>query len=233
MRAVGAAMADQTPLLEQKVAAQSPLRWLSLAAFCILTLNNSWMWITWSPIASDVALRWNVSLASVDALSSVFMWEYIPLSFPALWLLQKIGVRRGLLLGSLINFSGSVIRWQFSHSYPLVYMGTVFCSTAQLFTLAVPPLLSHSMFAPGERALATSIGVLANQLGTCAGLGATMIADFKIPGTLETYLQVQSVTALAALILVLLFIRSGTHAENNQIAYADSLKMVFSREVFI
>ena len=188
------------------------------------------MWITWSPIAVDVASRWNVSLASVDALSSVFMWEYIPLSFPALWLLKKIGIRKGLLLGSIMNFCGAVIRWKFSFSYLLVYVGTVFCSTAQLFTLAVPPLLSHSFFAPNERALVTSIGVLANQLGTCAGLGATIIADLKISGALETYLQVQGLTALVALILILLFVNDGQHVEANEKTYLDSLKAVFSRE---
>ena len=100
--------------VEGKTASRHPLRWLNLAAFCLLTLNNSWIWITWSPIASEVALRWNVSKADVDGLSSIFMWEYIPFSFPALWMLHKIGLRQGLLVGALLNLIGSIIRWQSS-----------------------------------------------------------------------------------------------------------------------
>lgn len=229
----GDAPSSSSALLPRKKAARSPLRWLTLAAFCILTLNNSWMWITWSPVAADVALRWNVSVAEVDALSSVFMWEYIPLSFPALWLLHKIGMRRGLLLGALLNFAGSAIRWRCSHSYALVYVGTVFCSTAQLFTLAVPPLLSHVNFEVEERALATSIGVLANQLGTCAGLGATIVADINTKGTLEYYLGVQSVMALVALVSITAFVHHKPQAEPGEDeaeTYLDSLKKIMSGE---
>lgn len=220
--------------VEGKTASRHPLRWLNLAAFCILTLNNSWIWITWSPIASEVALRWNVSKADVDGLSSIFMWEYIPFSFPALWMLHKIGLRQGLLVGALLNLIGSIIRWQRSDSFAFVYVGTCFCSTAQLFTLAVPPLISHMMFAVEERALATSIGVLANQLGTCAGLGATIFDDMSAKGTLDLYLGVQSLTAGVALLSIFTFVHKPyvpqEEEQEQEKSYIESLKKTMSRE---
>ena len=152
-------------------------RWLVLLSFSLLTMSNSWMWITWSPIEAHVAALWNVTDVEIDALSTVFMYTYVPLSFPALWLLNRIGMRWGLVLGAAINTAGAAVRWLGWRTYAWVYLGTLLCSAAQTFTLAVPPLLSGSWFGFEERALATSLGVLANQMGTAAGLGSTIAID--------------------------------------------------------
>ena len=193
------------------------------------------MWITWSPIEAHVASLWNVTDVDIDALSTVFMYTYVPLSFPALWLLNRIGMRWGLILGAAINTAGAAVRWLGWRTYAWVYLGTLLCSAAQTFTLAVPPLLSGSWFGFEERALATSLGVLANQMGTAAGLGSTIAVDMtssssssgsssgsssttsitdttmastRLPfEVLPLYLGVQCAVAGAALLLVLVFVR--------------------------
>jgi FLVCR family feline leukemia virus subgroup C receptor-related protein len=182
-------------------------RWLVLASFSLLTLSNSWMWITWSPIETQVATYWNVTDTQVDGLSMVFMYLYIPLSFPALFLVQKIGMRRGLMFGAVLNTLGAWVRWQYLPSYTMVYVGTVLCSAAQTFSLAIPPLLSHAWFPPKERALATSIGVLSNQLGTAFGLGSTLLFDMATGhDVLSNYLGVQCGTTVVACVLIFCFV---------------------------
>ena len=185
-------------------------RWLVLASFSLLTLSNSWMWITWSPIETQVATYWNVTDTQVDGLSMVFMYLYIPLSFPALFLVQKIGMRRGLMFGAVLNTLGAWVRWQYLPSYTMVYVGTVLCSAAQTFSLAIPPLLSHAWFPPKERALATSIGVLSNQLGTAFGLGSTLLFDMATGhDVLSNYLGVQCGTTVVACVLIFCFVTNG------------------------
>ena len=185
-------------------------RWLVLVSFSLLTLSNSWMWITWSPIETQVATYWNVTDTQVDGLSMVFMYLYIPLSFPALYLVQRIGMRRGLMFGAVLNTLGACVRWAYLPSYTMVYVGTVLCSAAQTFSLAIPPLLSHAWFPPKERALATSIGVLSNQLGTAFGLGSTLMFDMATGhDALANYLGVQCGTTVVACVLIFCFVTNG------------------------
>lgn len=99
------------------------------------------------------------------------------------------------------------------HSYHFVYFGTLLCAVAQTFTLSTPPLIAASWFGNSERATATGLGVLANQLGTAMGLGATILVDFASfdnektaflldESKLRAYLGLQACVALIALVLV-------------------------------
>jgi MFS family permease len=171
------------------------------------------MWITWSPISALVAQLWNVSEGDIDALAGVYMYIYVPGSFVSLWLIvHRLHLRKGLLVGALLNVSGALVRYQGMNDYSHVYIGTLLCAMAQTFTLSVPPLLSGNWFGADERATATSIGVLANQFGTAVGLGATGLINFTDSTgklnvtTLETYLCIQLGAATLALLLVIVFV---------------------------
>jgi sugar phosphate permease len=94
-------------------------------------------------------------------------------------------------------------------------------AVAQTFTLSTPPLIAGSWFGATERATATALGVLANQMGTALGMGITILADFSLSTTtksnththtlidenmLKVYLGVQLLVATIAFILVATFV---------------------------
>ena len=194
----------------------SPDRWRVLGAFSLLTCMNSWMWITWSPIAPALTSYWNVPSSSyVNELSTVYMYVYIPLSFPALYGLHHYRFRIGVTVGAILNFLGSILRYVGLQHFGWVYTGTVLCAIAQTLTLAIPPLLSGLWFGSHERGLATSLGVLANQLGTALGLGCTIFIHLTFPTTgilredyLKHYIGLQMILSGLSLILVLVWIPS-------------------------
>jgi len=93
----------------------------------------------------------------------------------------------------------------------------------QALTLAMPPLISTLWFREKERGLSTSLGVLANQLGSAVGLGATIVpvnftttnyengtdsTDFINPIKLEQYLALQFILSVSSLALILVGVRS-------------------------
>jgi len=189
-------------------------------------MSSAWQWITWSPLNSTTLLSnyWNLNeddgQAYIDELSAVYMYVFVPGSFVALWLLvNHFGLRKGLLTGGLLNAVGSIIRYQYHSSYKLVFIGTFFCSLGQCFTLAAPPFVSGVWFGSNERGIATALGVLANQLGTALGLGASIYIDFEVhvptgnqkgdssipevnEDILAMYLKIQMLTAIAAFVLI-------------------------------
>ena len=194
-------------------------RWLVLASFALLSTSSAWMWITWSPIASLVSEMWDVSEGDVDALSGIYMYIYVVGSFLSLYLVvNHIGLYRGLVVGGIFNFIGASIRYLCVENYRLVYIGTVFCAVAQTFTLSTPPLIAGSWFGASERATATALGVIANQLGTMLGMSSTILLNFEQDmehdvishsiihlSKLQAYLRLQWWVALMAVLLVLSF----------------------------
>ncbi|XP_043242358.1 feline leukemia virus subgroup C receptor-related protein 1-like isoform X3 [Amphibalanus amphitrite] len=75
-------------------------RWAILLLFCLYSMTNAFQWIQYAIINNIVARYWNVSAATVDWLSMVYMVVYVPLIFPATWLIDKKGLRVPILLGS-------------------------------------------------------------------------------------------------------------------------------------
>lgn len=185
-------------------------RHLILFAFSLLTFVNSWMWITWSPLTPDpLCDLWDVPSSSVDNLSSLYMYIYLIFSPFALYMLHRYGLRFGLIVGAMLNFIGSLIRVSNVTDYKVVFMGTTFTSLAQGFTLSIPPLIASNWYGESERAKATSIGVLANQMGTATGLGATIFIDFKVSDIeqkLRYYVGVQMIISLLALFFIVIWV---------------------------
>ncbi len=202
-----------------------PQRWLVLASFCLLSGCNAWMWVTWSPLTALVADYWSVPESSVDALSGVFMYVFVPTNIVSMWLVvNHLGLAKGLKVGATLNMLGALLRYggpfiaAYTQSslteFQLAYMGSFLCAIGQTFILPMIALLSGSWFGEEERATATSLGVLASQTGTLLGLGSTAIMDFRVSSGVETiisgldptklgrYLQLQCLVASVTLLLV-------------------------------
>ena len=185
-------------------------RYLILVSFSLLTFINGWMWIIWSPLTPDPLCEiWGVSSSSVDALSSLYMYPYMISSPLALFTLRHYGLRTGLIIGALLNFIGSLIRYSNVTDYNIVFVGTLFASIAQGFILPIPPLIASDWFGDSERTRATSIGILSNEAGVTFGLGATIFVNFKkLDATqkLENYVGIQMVISFVALVCILIYV---------------------------
>ena len=199
-----------------------PQRWLVLASFSLLSMSSAWIWITFSPMATSMADWWDVSIDQVDAIAAIYLYTFVPFSFLSLYLVvNHLGLTIGLLVGGLFNVAGAAVRWHFMDSYNMVYFGTFLAAYAQTYTLSTPPLIANRWFGSQERATATALGVLANQMGTAIGLGITAVVDMEIvegqddnnttdtinEARLRNYLWVQMTVASIALILVAVFVK--------------------------
>ena len=112
--------------LECKV---TPRRWLVLAVFSLYLMSNQFQWISYSTITDKVAAFYVVPTTTVDWLSMIFMIVYIPLIFPATWLLDKKGLRLTAILGSGINFLGAAIKCfsPYSNRFAVTFYWTDHC----------------------------------------------------------------------------------------------------------
>lgn len=145
-------------------------RWLILGVFACISLLSAFNWIEYSIIQDVVIVFYNQSLpngeaAQLDAVnwfSMVYMLCYIPLVFPAMFLLERKGLRLSCALGALLTFLGSAVKCAAvkPNLFAVAMLGQTLCAIAQAFTLGVPARLSALWFGPNEIGLATSVRIL-------------------------------------------------------------------------
>ncbi|KAL1396194.1 hypothetical protein pipiens_001252 [Culex pipiens pipiens] len=143
-------------------------RWLVLAIFVMYSASNALQWIQYSIIANIVQRYYNISSTWVDWTSMIFMILYIPLIFPASWILDKLGLRIAAISGVLGTCLGAWIKC-FSVQPDLFWVGFIgqsIVAASQVFILSLPAKVAAVWFGPDQVSSACSIGVFGNQAST-------------------------------------------------------------------
>lgn len=148
-------------------------RWGMLAIFCVLNMSSQAIWIGFAPIQKDVMNITGESATWVNMLSLVFMIVYLPVNFPASYLMDVYGCRASLLLGASLNLVGAILRTVQTPGpglpAALLMTGQVLCALGQPFITNMPPKLAGTWFPAYQRAMADTIGSLSCTVGAAVG----------------------------------------------------------------
>ncbi|XP_068454783.1 heme transporter FLVCR1 [Clinocottus analis] len=157
-------------------------RFAVLAVFGLYSLVNAFQWIQYSIIANVFTRFYGVSNVMVDGLSIVYMVVYVPLIFPATWLLDRKGLRLTALLGAGLNCAGAWLKCASVSPalFGVTVAAQVVCSVAQVFILGLPSRVASVWFGPSEVSTACAAAVLGNQLGTAIGF---LLPPVLVPNT--------------------------------------------------
>ncbi|XP_053924586.1 feline leukemia virus subgroup C receptor-related protein 2 isoform X2 [Cuculus canorus] len=176
-------------------------RWAVLLLFSGYSLCNGFQWIQYGSINNIFVRFYGVSAFAVDWLSMCYMLAYIPLLFPAAWLLHRRGLRPIALAGAALNALGAWVKLGSLKPslFPVTVLGQVICALAQVFILGMPSHIASVWFGSHEVSTACSIAVFGNQLGIAVG--------FLVPPVLVP--NVEDVEKLAYHISIMFFITAG------------------------
>nr|XP_055175382.1 feline leukemia virus subgroup C receptor-related protein 1 isoform X1 [Nyctereutes procyonoides] len=176
---------EETPGAEGARVPQTALsarRFVVLLIFSLYSLVNAFQWIQYSIISNVFRDFYGVSFLHIDWLSMVYMLAYVPLIFPATWLLDTRGLRLTALLGSGLNCLGAWVKCGSvqQHLFWVTMLGQCLCSVAQVFILGLPSRIASVWFGPKEVSTACATAVLGNQLGTAVGF---LLPPVLVPNT--------------------------------------------------
>ncbi|XP_070705762.1 heme transporter FLVCR1 [Pempheris klunzingeri] len=157
-------------------------RFAVLAVFSLYSLVNAFQWIQYSIITNVFTHYYGVTNDKVDWLSIVYMVAYVPLIFPATWLLDRKGLRLTALLGAGLNCAGAWLKCASVEPgrFAVTVTAQVICSVAQVFILGLPSRIASVWFGPREVSTACATAVLGNQLGTAIGF---LLPPVLVPNT--------------------------------------------------
>lgn len=141
-------------------------RFLILIVFSLYSMVNAFQWIQYSIISNIFSTFYQVSYEQIDWLSVVYMLVYVPLIFPAAWLLDKKGLRIVALLGSGLNCIGAWLKIASVRRdlFGVTMFAQTVCSIAQIFILGLPSRVASVWFGPREVSTACASAVLGNQV---------------------------------------------------------------------
>ncbi|KAI5627150.1 feline leukemia virus subgroup C receptor-related protein 1 isoform X1 [Silurus asotus] len=159
-------------------------RFVVLLIFSLYSLVNAFQWIQYSIITNVFTHFYGVSNPMIDWLSIVYMAAYIPLIFPATWLLDRRGLRVTALIGAGLNCAGAWAKCASAAPglFWVTFAAQVVCSVAQVFILGLPSRIASVWFGPKEVSTACAAAVLGNQLGVAIGF---LLPPVLVPNTPE------------------------------------------------
>lgn len=210
-------------------------RWLVLLTFCYAAWINSVLWITFAPISLSVASYYNTTPFWVNFLSLLFFVIYVPGAFVASWVLDHLGLRVGIIMGTSLLFFGSLIRLTgaFPDGFIIVCIGQAICACGQPFIQNSPAKVAAFWFPDDQRALATTLGSVSNPIGGALGLLVPPVV-YGITGSIPILLLVDCILALIALLLILIFFKKRPRHPPSMTAlkqeYKDKYKKNANRE---
>lgn len=152
-------------------------RWGLVAAYAALSASNQMLWLTFTPVTTDAAAHFGVSVGAIGWLAQIFPLLYVVLALPAGRLLDRWLVG-GLGAGAVLTAVGAVVRVG-SGDFTGVLIGQVLVAVAQPLVLNSVTKVSGVALRPDDRVQGIAVSsagifagmVLALGLGTAIGGG--------------------------------------------------------------
>uniref|UniRef100_H2SHM0 Solute carrier family 49 member 3 n=1 Tax=Takifugu rubripes TaxID=31033 RepID=H2SHM0_TAKRU len=191
-------------------------RWFVLLVLCLSSCCNAMIWLTFAPVATQTSQYLGVSLEEVNWFSVVFMVVAIPLTLGATWMMDSLGLRITLILGSWLGAVGALVRVcgtlageGVTLRYAVVMLGQTLGALGQPFILFAPTKLAALWFPDRQRATANMIASMCNLLGM---LLSSLVSPWVVtaPAKIPTLLIVYAVPACISCFLATVGIWSST-----------------------
>ncbi|XP_056638267.1 uncharacterized MFS-type transporter C09D4.1 isoform X1 [Diorhabda sublineata] len=226
------------------------VRWLVLGLFVLYSAINAMQWIQFSIINDVIVKYYGVSSMWVDWTSMIYMVLYIPFVFPASYLLEKLGLRKAVIIGMLGTCIGSWIKVGAvsQDRFYIAFLGQTVVGFSQIFVLSVPARLAAVWFGPSQVSSACSIGVFGNQLGVALGfllppifVSSDLTIDEMTHQFYVMYISVAAFTTVLLLAILLLFkdkppippSHAALQQDSDDGGFMDSLKTLLKNRSFM
>ena len=191
-------------------------RWIILIVFMFASIMTQVVWITFAPIMTNVAPYYGVTPDAILLITASYLIIYIPVNFPATWLIDKYGLRFGTGIGVFLLGIFGFLRAFTGSDYNLLLFCQVMTAIGQPFVLNSLTKVSVNWFPENEKATATGLGTMSSFIGIILG-------ELLTPFLFEQYgitfvLQFYGVISLLSMILYIVLVKNNPKNLPNKFA---------------
>ena len=216
---------------EQARLSVSPYRWVVLAVFMWNVAVCQILWLTFTPIARDAAAVYTGgNIDQIDFLAILAMLSWLPLSIPAAWCIDTIGLKKGAGIGVILLGLCGFLRI-FAPNYGWLLACMIGIAVAQPFVLNAFTKLAWNWFPEKEEALASGFLTMSSFIGIATGMFAAdfILAHYRNMGMvkegIDAILWVYGVPALVGMLLYLLLVKDKPKLPPNPLAAEKKVSM--------
>ena len=137
---------DNSPELGQFK--EYPYRFVITVIYSLISIVNGICWVIVTPISVPISKAYDISAAEVSLIPTSFLLFYVIFNFPSNWVIDVKGIRKGILIGSILTCIGCGIRCLVNSSFNYVIFGQVLCAIAQPFLANASMKIGTRWFLP-------------------------------------------------------------------------------------
>jgi len=98
-------------------------RFFELTLYCLAIMMNMVCWMSLQPIVTALQNAYGVSSAVIGSMGFMFMLVFIPVNFPSNWVLERYGLRVGILVGIAFSTLGMWVKCLINVSFVWAWVG--------------------------------------------------------------------------------------------------------------
>ena len=193
-------------------------RWVILALFMFINIVIQIQWLTHAAVARPAEVFYSGQFNpngffNIDFLAISYMLVFIIMSFPASYIINKYGIKKGLVFGAVLTGVFSMTKAIFANDFNWIVISQIGLAVAQPFILNAVTALTVRWFPLKDRAIAAGFSSLAQYIGIVIAMIVTplmIISDPSLDGYgsgFEKMLWIYGIISLAASVLLIIFMR--------------------------
>jgi MFS family permease len=219
-------------------------RFVVLIALMLITIAIEIQWLAHASVArpTEVFYAGQIDISSffnIDFLAMVYMLAFLVISFPASYIIDTYGIKKGLGFGALLLGVFSLLKALFAKSFAGVVIAQTGLAIAQPFILNAVTALTVRWFPLNERAIAAGFAALAQYIGIIIAMLVTPLIVGSNP-SLEGYgsgfekmLWIYAAVSVGAVLFSFQFIREKpdnvAFDKNERVSFAGGVKLILSQ----
>jgi MFS family permease len=167
---------------EQALVRVTGKRWWILTIYCCLSWLVGAVWMTFATITEESAIYFGVGESDIQNISALYMLAFVPGAVLMLRFVRHDGIRYCVLACCWFQLGGCVLRSLSAflaihvadepfYFRAAMISGTVLAGVAQPLATSLTARVAAEWFPPGERDIATALGIVTNALGNAGMMG--------------------------------------------------------------
>jgi MFS family permease len=202
-------------------------RFVVLAAYSFITATVQIQWLTHASVARPAEVFYagqfsQSSFFNIDFIAMVYMLAFLVMSFPASYIIDKYGIKKGVGTGAVLLGVFSLLKALSAKNFTGVLIAQTGLAIAQPFIINAVTAVSVRWFPLNERAMAAGLAVLAQFIGIIIAMLITPLIVGSDPSAtgygsgFGKMLWIYCLVSLASVIAFFAFIRESPRIADNR-----------------
>jgi fucose permease len=115
---------------------EDPYRYVVLFLFILTLVSNFPLMISLQPVMKSLIFLFEIGSFEIYLISNLFVFGDIIFSFPAMYIIGKLGLKKGMSIGLLLTVVSSLLRLFLTSYFPLLYVGNMIGSFGMQLVLS-------------------------------------------------------------------------------------------------